>query len=271
MAVTSKTRKMLWGRSGNRCAICRRELVMSASQGESDSVIGEECHIVAREKKGPRGDSTLPDEFRDRPDNLILLCRNHHKIIDDQPNIFTVEVLFSIKSKHEAWVRNSLAQKKGSNPELFYAYRIDDGTQLWNTVIECDAYTFDTAHPQTREEANILGEFTQSIKDYGDIWNVIENRDRVLYQFELGKEIKELNDSSFLVYATSRPRKFSSGNKEGSMELMIGYVVILRKENPILKRKDDEIETMMQVRGQTQSIYSNFIPIMLDAKYFRFV
>ena len=47
MAINDKTRKVLWGRSGNRCAICRRELVLDATTVDDVSVVGEECHIVS--------------------------------------------------------------------------------------------------------------------------------------------------------------------------------------------------------------------------------
>jgi hypothetical protein len=59
MAISGKTRKILWGRSGNRCAICRRELVMDATDLDDESVTGDECHIVARKPIGTRGDSPL--------------------------------------------------------------------------------------------------------------------------------------------------------------------------------------------------------------------
>ena len=35
MAITSKTRKELWAKSGNRCAICKKELVHQISQEET--------------------------------------------------------------------------------------------------------------------------------------------------------------------------------------------------------------------------------------------
>lgn len=82
---------MLWGRSGNRCAICQKELVIDATETDDDSIIGDECHIVARSTDGPRGASPLKE--RNKYNNLILLCKIHHKQIDDQENEFPVERL----------------------------------------------------------------------------------------------------------------------------------------------------------------------------------
>lgn len=242
---------------------------MISNSADSNSVIGEECHIVSREGNGPRGNSPLSINERDDVDNLILLCRNHHKLIDDQLGAFTVDVLNEIKLNHETWVRNSLSPNKKVNSKLFFAFRVDTGTQLWNTVIQCDGYSFDIVQPETEDEVNLLGDFTQNITDYGDLWNVIENRDWIVAQFELDKQIKELNEAGMLVYATSRQQRMISTNTKNSMDFMIGYVLILRRDNPIVKRKDDEIETVMQAKGQTQINFSNYVPIFLDASYVR--
>ena len=110
MAISLKTRKMLWGRAANRCARknCRIELVIDSTETDDESLIGEECHIVAETLSGPRGRSELTPEERDRYSNLILMCAVHHKQIDDQPNHYTVEYLHQLKAEHEAWVRESL-------------------------------------------------------------------------------------------------------------------------------------------------------------------
>ncbi len=45
MAITDRTRKILWARSGNCCAVCRKDLIIDASDDDDESVVGEECHI----------------------------------------------------------------------------------------------------------------------------------------------------------------------------------------------------------------------------------
>ena len=61
MTISDKTRKLLWGRSGNRCAYCRQELVMPGKT-DNDSIVGDECHIIAKRETGPRNNSSVPDE-----------------------------------------------------------------------------------------------------------------------------------------------------------------------------------------------------------------
>jgi hypothetical protein len=134
MGITLKTRKMLWGRAANRCAFpeCRKELVVDATETDDESLIGEECHIVAREEGGPRGDSELTPEQRDKYSNLIILCAVHHKVIDDQPGGFTVDYLHNLKANHESWVKNSLGSfdiKKQKDDE-YYASLVEDFCEL---------------------------------------------------------------------------------------------------------------------------------------------
>ena len=102
--MQEKEIKILWGRSGNRCAICKLELT---PDGDKET-LGEMAHIVARSKDGPRGDSQLPLKERDKYKNLILLCPTHHAEIDKNSDDWPVQKLHHIKSEHEAWVSEQL-------------------------------------------------------------------------------------------------------------------------------------------------------------------
>ncbi len=126
MSISLKTHKMLWGRSGMTCAFpdCKKELVADESETDDASLIGEEAHIVGKKEESPRGKSELPFEQRDKFDNLILLCSIHHKIIDDQENTYTVEILENYKREHLHWVRNNLKQDavKQREDEIYASY-----------------------------------------------------------------------------------------------------------------------------------------------------
>lgn len=125
MAITIKTHKMLWGRAASRCAMCRTELALDSTETDDESLIGDACHIVARSESGPRGDVPIEVTQRDTYSNLILLCKNHHKQVDDQRNYYTVEKLREIKAKHEAWVREGLGTfdaQQQRNDEIYAAY-----------------------------------------------------------------------------------------------------------------------------------------------------
>lgn len=108
MSISDKTRKILWGRSGNRCAICKNELVIDSTEQDDESVIADECHIISSKPNGPRHDPSYPADKLDSYDNMILLCRTHHKMVDDQSATYTTNCLRQVKSDHEVWVSQKL-------------------------------------------------------------------------------------------------------------------------------------------------------------------
>lgn len=73
MPITDKTRKVLWVRSGNQCAICKNKLVTEATEADDVFVVGEECHIISPRENGPRHDASYPNEKLDSYENPILL------------------------------------------------------------------------------------------------------------------------------------------------------------------------------------------------------
>jgi hypothetical protein len=126
--ATLKTTKMLWGRAAQRCSICRNELVIDSSETDDESLIGDMCHMVAESDDGPRGDPAFPVDQRDSYGNLILLCRNHHKQVDDQVEEFSVPRLNEIKAAHEQWVREQLTtfDPAKQKDDEWYAATLDE-------------------------------------------------------------------------------------------------------------------------------------------------
>lgn len=102
MAISNKTRKLLWAHSGSRCAICKCHLTREERPG-SHSIVGDECHITARSRGGARYDPLRVAQI-DEYDNLIVLCKNDHKRVDDDPITFDAAHLTTIKLDHRTWV-----------------------------------------------------------------------------------------------------------------------------------------------------------------------
>lgn len=247
MAVLDKTRKILWGRSGNRCAICCRELIMLATAFDDEAVVGEECHMVAREADGPRGRAELSIEERDSYGNLILLCRIHHKLIDDQPHTYDVGTLKAIKANHETWVREKLSPKPTGQitPAPFFVVRLSSGKQVLDVIGGSDAYHFDNDQPSDEYEADFLGCFLQDLQDYGDIWGDLEARDRISAQLEVDRQVQALQEQGFLLYGCQRKQKIRSGDR--SLDWIVAYVLIFRKTNPIVQYGEDFVERIPSV------------------------
>ena len=95
---SDKTIKRLFALSGNLCAYpgCTLPIVESAG-----TVTGEICHIRARKAGGPRFDPAQAEDDRQAFANLLLLCRHHHKIVDSEPDLYSVDALLEIKAIHE--------------------------------------------------------------------------------------------------------------------------------------------------------------------------
>jgi hypothetical protein len=130
MTIKFNTRKIIWARSGNMCAYpdCRRSLVT-----EDTSIVGEEAHIIGKRSTGPRGESEIPEEILNHENNLILLCPEHHKIVDDHPLKYRPELLREYKVKHEEWVKQNLIfDKIKEGNDQCYADYIDTFIQLAN-------------------------------------------------------------------------------------------------------------------------------------------
>lgn len=110
MAIKGKDIKILWGRSGNRCAICRTQLTQDASAVSAVFTLGEQAHIVGEKEDAARGKSPLLADERDSYHNLILLCPNHHTEIDKNEADWPIERLHLVKSTHELWVTETLSE-----------------------------------------------------------------------------------------------------------------------------------------------------------------
>lgn len=94
--------RKLFGKSMNRCAFekCPNNII----ELSSGVIVGQICHINAKSPKGPRYLSSQTDKERHGYDNLVLLCRPHHAIIDHKQSEleYSAEFLRALKARHEA-------------------------------------------------------------------------------------------------------------------------------------------------------------------------
>lgn len=104
--MSDRDRKFLWSRAGNRCSYnfkgkkCNAKLLQYI--GGRLSALGDECYIVGETDKDPRYVDAFPQRITYY--NTILLCKEHHKLIDSDTNIYTVKMLHEMKDNHEAVV-----------------------------------------------------------------------------------------------------------------------------------------------------------------------
>ena len=219
MGILDKDRKRLWAKSGNRCAICKHELFLSNKNNE-DFNIGEECHIVSSQLKGPRHVDNYQDY--DSYDNLILLCRNHHKEIDDKSNIsiYTKEILHQIKDKHEKWVSESLMtnipQKGIEVPILLF------GKELFNILSASSGISPNNDDCKNEEEAEYIANIWQMLSDYIDIIPDLTVYDQKKLEWDLHYLLNEMSEKGYFLYGktVTVPLKFMNNTEKLPMALL---------------------------------------------------
>lgn len=119
MPVTPAINRLVWVKAGGLCAFdgCRHRLVVDASDKDAEAAVGKVAHIVGHsEENGPRSDKPVPGDDRNGIENLLLLCGQHHDLVDRQPNTYTVERLVGMKEAHERWVREQLSPDEAQTP-----------------------------------------------------------------------------------------------------------------------------------------------------------
>jgi len=197
-------------------------------------VIGDECHIVSRKGSGPRSDTELAPEDYDKCENLILLCKVHHKLVDDQPGTYTAELLRIVKSGHETWVRDCLGQDAGDTSKkdktVHLLPRIRTGKELMDLCGGAYACVLDHDELGNEEEVEVVGAFLQNVQDWGDIWDLIESAEHVRVGFSMTQEIERLEAMGFLVFATRQRRKVEVAGRSDVWPTFV--MTVVRETNP---------------------------------------
>lgn len=132
---TEQTKIAVWAAAAGRCTFCNRLVLGNDDLGEPVP-IGELAHNVGWGDASPRGKSDLTPEERRAPENLLLLCRDCHKPVDQGGVIerYTIEVLANFKQAHEQRIRELteigadrkaaivrvVGPVRGASPELTY-------------------------------------------------------------------------------------------------------------------------------------------------------
>lgn len=103
-SIPHKTSLFLYVHAAGRCEFdnCNNYLLEHHVTGAPGN-FAERAHIWAFSEAGPRGGS--PDDFDVHGiENLMLLCPRCHKLVDEHPEEYTVEVLRKFKHAHESRV-----------------------------------------------------------------------------------------------------------------------------------------------------------------------
>ena len=114
--ISTRNARLVGQPSGNRCAFpsCRKRLIVDGTTTSSAVLVGEFAHICGEKQGSARYDASMTARQRNAAENLILLCLEHHEVIDGQPSDYSVAVLVEMKRDHEAWVDAELTRASTS-------------------------------------------------------------------------------------------------------------------------------------------------------------
>jgi hypothetical protein len=109
---TSKTKRLLALRTGNRCSNpgCRAPTSGPCQRQDKSITAGDAAHITAASPSGPRFDPELTSDERRGFENGIWLCVLHARVVDQDDSAHTVELLRNWKSQAEAHARERLGK-----------------------------------------------------------------------------------------------------------------------------------------------------------------
>lgn len=245
MAISGRVRKILWGRSGNRCAICRQELVADARSGDPESVIGQECHIRSGAPNGPRHDPNYPSAQVNEAENLLLLCPNHHKVVDDQTSAFSVATLEQTKLKHEAWVSRTLSDK-AAPPGMYLIKermvavlpRITSGHLLMDILGFAHARQFSHPEPRSPSEVQLIAQFIQLCSDWSEIWDALQPGEQLLEASQMTGSIQELEERGLALFGAQEHHE-SRGGAMATSTARLAVLTIARSDDPRIAQTTD--------------------------------
>jgi hypothetical protein len=157
--------KILWGRSAGRCNFpdCQKLCIYPKTEFDDIANIGKIAHIYAHSPQGPRANENMDSKELDCYSNWILLCSNHHDLVDKQPNTYTAQDLFEWKHNHEQWVNTQL-RKEIINVTFS---ELDLITKAISNTPSAPVTDFDITSPSIKLKKNNLTENTHSLITLG--------------------------------------------------------------------------------------------------------
>ena len=109
-AIDQRISNRLYAVSAGRCQFkgCNKDVTVHSLTRQA-ATLGEKAHIVAFMEEGPRGrQGQRPKDIND-VSNLMLLCRECHRLIDTRPQEYPRELLERFKHEHEERVTRTTA------------------------------------------------------------------------------------------------------------------------------------------------------------------
>lgn len=124
---SAKNKRILASRVGYRCSNPKCNLITIGPATDPNKIVllGEAAHIIGavqnddNKSKSPRADSSKSPDYIKSLENGIWLCPSCHKLIDNDSNEYTIEVLRKWKKDAEARQKEVLNELRNSFIEKY--------------------------------------------------------------------------------------------------------------------------------------------------------
>jgi len=240
----------LWLRAGGRCEFngCNEHLSrddLTLSEANFSNI----AHIVAWTENGPRGKDPLPPNQRNLCENLMLVCRKHHKLIDDSKYVsdYPTEKLLTFKREHEERI------------ERLTAMHPDRGT----TVIRFKANVGGEAVeiPKAQIEAAIEPMFPTDTKGIEVDLTKLPGGDDPAYWRSMGQGIEQYMQQTYMPGIQTESIKHVSVFALGPIPLLIAFGYCLSNKVPagLYQRHRDTEDWTWKKKGSPVSYQTKIL------------
>ena len=201
-APSENTIRMLCGRAAGMCEFegCGKRLFY-------DNVTGAEfnnsfvAHIVASSQNGPRGDKILSAQLSDKLENLMLMCADHHKLIDTEVEKYPVEKLKDMKKEHEKKIDDICKLLNKKETEIVRFVSPIKGKQF----VDIDYKLASKAVVEENRPASNYGISIEvrSVHNYRseEYWNDCQKQLELRFEKNIANPFEHIKKSSFSIFS----------------------------------------------------------------------
>lgn len=181
--------------------------------------VGEKIKVLRRKKCWPQSQLA---EITGLSERTIQRIENNE--------VASMESLKAIASAFDISVDDLTKTKEQKNKKLDFLIRVTTERELFELIEGSHAHQFHHDDPENSDEVEIIGEFLQNVKDYGDIWDDIEPQDKVRATFDANIWIKNLEDLGLWVFGGKF--KKTCLTRMGPVDLNVLCISLYRSDDP---------------------------------------
>ena len=230
-SYTQQTLKILFALSGNECAApeCTVSVVIPATGKSNAQILGNICHIYSFAENGPRGKAGLTEQDINSHENLIVLCPNHHTVVDRQQESYPASTLRKWKETHEGKTRKDLPEDldSGQADVIYYPVDLVD-KHIKNEIgqlrksqffVECDGGSTALTLAGKLLDGELRGG-TESVRSWALTWcaRILTAEDKLDEAEEFLKQAKHLGGDKKIADALILSRR---GDKSASLDALV--------------------------------------------------